>query len=128
MMNTNTMRRFILAIITATFVAFGASAHNPKAWRKLKSDVNVFVMSDPGREGCYDQQIIEMVAEKEKLDNCKQRILIMIKEYISKERISENTTFDLDRYNLFFDTLNKLKQTNNYKKVSYTHHALTFII
>ena len=55
-----------------------------------------------------------LYCEKEKLDNCKQRMLIMIKEYISKERISENTTFDLERYNLFFDTLNKLKQTNNY--------------
>lgn len=52
------MRRFILTVITATFVLLGASAHNPKAWRKLKSDVNVFVMSDSGREGCYDQQLI----------------------------------------------------------------------
>ena len=38
-----------------------------------------------------------LYCEKEKLDNCKQRMLIMIKEYISKERISENTTFDLER-------------------------------
>ena len=52
------MRKLILAVITATFVAFGVSAHSPKAWRKLKSDVNIFVVSDSGREGCHYQQVI----------------------------------------------------------------------
>ena len=52
------MRRFILSLIAATFVAFGASAHNPKAWGKMKKDVNLFLVSDLGREGCYYQQLV----------------------------------------------------------------------
>ena len=52
------MRRFILTLIAATFVAFGASAHNPKSWGKMKKDVNLFLVSDLGREGCYYQQLV----------------------------------------------------------------------
>ena len=52
------MRRFILSLIAATFVAFGASAHNPKAWCKMKDKVNFILVSDVGREGCFDQKVI----------------------------------------------------------------------
>ena len=52
------MRRFVLSLVVATFVAFGASAHNPKAWGKMKKDVNLFLVSDVGREGCYYQQVV----------------------------------------------------------------------
>ena len=56
--NSLNMKRIFLSVIIAIFIAFGSSAHNPKAWRKLKSDVNIFVVSDSGREGCYNQQVI----------------------------------------------------------------------
>ena len=52
------MKKYIIFLIVAVFATFSASAHNPKEWRKLKSDVNLFVVSDSGREGCYDQQVI----------------------------------------------------------------------
>ena len=52
------MRRFILSLVVATFVVFGASAHNPKAWGKMKKDVNLFLVSDVGREGCHYQQVV----------------------------------------------------------------------
>ena len=51
------MKRFILLLFAIICVVSGASAHSPKVWRKLKSDVNIFVVSDAGREGCYDQQL-----------------------------------------------------------------------
>ena len=51
------MKRFLLSVIATIAVASGAFAHNPNAWRKMKSDVNIFVASDFGREGCYDQQL-----------------------------------------------------------------------
>lgn len=52
------MRRIILSFVVATLVAFGASAHNPKAWSKMKKDVNLYLVSDLGREGCHYQQLV----------------------------------------------------------------------
>ena len=50
------MKRLLLSIVAALFVASGASAHNPKAWRKLRQDINIFWASDLDRGGCYDQK------------------------------------------------------------------------
>ena len=52
------MRRILLSIIATLVVASGASAHNPKAWRKLRQDINIFWASDLDRSGCYDQKVI----------------------------------------------------------------------
>ena len=52
------MRRIVLSFVAATLVAFGVSAHNPKAWSKMKRDVNLFLVSDLGREGCHYQQVV----------------------------------------------------------------------
>ena len=52
------MRRLILSLIVATSVAFGASAHNPKVWSKMKKDVNLYLVSDVGHEGCHYQQLV----------------------------------------------------------------------
>ena len=52
------MKRSILAIVTLLFVASGAVAHNPKEWRKMKKDVNLFLVSDLGRDGCHYQQLV----------------------------------------------------------------------
>lgn len=52
------MRRILLSIIATLVVASGASAHNPKAWRKLRQDINIFWASDLDRGGCYDQKVI----------------------------------------------------------------------
>ena len=52
------MRRIVLSFVAATLVAFGVSAHNPKAWSKMKRDVNLFLVSDLGREGCHYQQAV----------------------------------------------------------------------
>ena len=52
------MRRILLSIIATLVVASGAMAHNPKAWHKLKQDINIFWASDLDRGGCYDQKVI----------------------------------------------------------------------
>ena len=52
------MKRTILLVITTILVASGAVAHSPKAWRKMKRDVNIFLVSDLGRKGCHDQQVV----------------------------------------------------------------------
>jgi metallophosphoesterase superfamily enzyme len=52
------MKKFILSIIAILFVASGAFAHNPKSWRKLRQDINIFWASDLDRGGCFDQQVI----------------------------------------------------------------------
>lgn len=39
-------------------IFFACSAKNPKVWRSLKKDVNIFVISDSGRNGYYDQKPI----------------------------------------------------------------------
>lgn len=52
------MRKFLLSVIATLIVASGASAHNPKAWRKLRQDINIFWASDLDRGGCYDQKVI----------------------------------------------------------------------
>ena len=58
------MKRYVLAILALLFVVSGAVAHNPKAWRKMKGGVCVFMTSDIGREGSYDQQVVaELMGE-----------------------------------------------------------------
>lgn len=52
------MKRVALSIIAALMLLAGASAHNPKAWRKLKQNVNFILASDLDKRGCYDQQVI----------------------------------------------------------------------
>ena len=52
------MRRILLALLAALFIVSGASAHNPKAWRKMKQDINFFWASDLDRYGCYDQKVV----------------------------------------------------------------------
>lgn len=52
------MKRVILSIVAILIVASGAFAHNPRAWRKLKQDINIFWASDLDRSGCYDQKVI----------------------------------------------------------------------
>jgi 2',3'-cyclic-nucleotide 2'-phosphodiesterase (5'-nucleotidase family) len=52
------MKRLLLSIVAALFVASGASAHNPKAWRKIKQNINIIWASDLDRNGCFDQKVI----------------------------------------------------------------------
>ena len=52
------MKRLLLLAITTLLITSGATAHSPKAWRKMKSDVNIFLASDLGRKGCFDQQVV----------------------------------------------------------------------
>ena len=52
------MRRTILAVVALLLVVSTASAHNPKAWRKMKENLNFFLVSDVGREGCFNQKVI----------------------------------------------------------------------
>jgi 2',3'-cyclic-nucleotide 2'-phosphodiesterase (5'-nucleotidase family) len=52
------MKRVLLAIVALLFVVSGASAHNPKAWRKMKQNINFLWASDLDRYGCYDQKVI----------------------------------------------------------------------
>lgn len=52
------MRKLVLSIIATAFILSGASAQTPRAWRKLKQNINIFWASDLGRNGCYDQQVI----------------------------------------------------------------------
>ncbi len=52
------MKRVVLAIIALLFIASGASAHNPKAWRKMKQNINIIWASDLDRNGCFDQKVI----------------------------------------------------------------------
>lgn len=52
------MKKSLLSIIAILVVASGAFAHNPKAWRKLRQDINIFWASDLDRGGCFDQQVI----------------------------------------------------------------------
>ena len=52
------MKRVLLTLIALLFILSGASAHNPKAWRKMKGEISLLLVSDVGREGCYDQKVI----------------------------------------------------------------------
>ena len=52
------MKRTIFAIVALLLVASGASAHNPKAWRKMKQSINILWTSDLDKGGCYDQKVI----------------------------------------------------------------------
>lgn len=61
------MKKVFLSIIAVIVVASGATAHNPKAWRKLKQNINFIVASDLDKRGCYDQQVIaELMGEMAK--------------------------------------------------------------
>lgn len=52
------MKRAVLVIVALLLVVSGASAHNPKEWRKMKSSINFLLVSDVGREGCFDQKVV----------------------------------------------------------------------
>ena len=52
------MKRALLAIVTLLLAVSGASAHNPKAWRKMKQNINFIWASDLDRSGCYDQKVV----------------------------------------------------------------------
>ena len=52
------MKRTIFAIVALLLVASGASAHNPKAWRKMKQSIDILWTSDLDKGGCYDQKVI----------------------------------------------------------------------
>lgn len=39
-------------------ISLCAVARNPKVWKSLKKDVNIFMISDPGRNGYYEQRPI----------------------------------------------------------------------
>ena len=52
------MKRILLVISALLFVASGTFARNPKEWRKMKDDINFFLVSDVGREGSFDQKVI----------------------------------------------------------------------
>ena len=61
------MKKLFLSIIAVIVVASGATAHNPKAWRKMKQDINFIVASDLDKRNCYDQQVIaELMGEMAK--------------------------------------------------------------
>lgn len=52
------MKRVILTIVALLCVVSGTLAQNPKAWRKMKQNINILWASDLDREGCYDQKVI----------------------------------------------------------------------
>ena len=51
------MRR-VFVFVAVLMVAFASEAKNPKVWKGLKSDINIFVVSDSGRNGYYNQKPI----------------------------------------------------------------------
>ena len=61
------MRKFI-SFTVLLFVWFGAVSSNSKVWKSLKKDINIFVISDSGRNGYYDQkpiaEVMGQMAEK----------------------------------------------------------------
>ena len=52
------MKKILLSIVATILVASGAFAHNPREWRKLRQNINIFWASDLDRDGCYDQNVI----------------------------------------------------------------------
>lgn len=52
------MKRFVTSILALLVITSGAFAHNPKQWRKLKQNINIFWASDLDRGGCYDQKVV----------------------------------------------------------------------
>lgn len=52
-------RLFTISVLI--LVSLCAVAKNPKVWKRLKSDVNIFMVSDTGRNGYYDQKPIAKV-------------------------------------------------------------------
>ena len=61
------MKKDFISIIAVIVVASGATAHNPKAWRKMKQNINFIVASDLDKRGCYDQQVVaELMGEMAK--------------------------------------------------------------
>lgn len=52
------MKKILLSIAATILVASGAFAHNPREWRKLRQNINIFWASDLDRNGCYDQKVV----------------------------------------------------------------------
>lgn len=62
----NIKRTFVaaLAVATALMSGISASAQTPEQWKKLKSEVNLYVANDLGRNGYYDQKpVAEMMGK-----------------------------------------------------------------
>lgn len=61
------MRKFATFTLLL-FVWFGAVSSNSKVWKSMKKDINIFVISDSGRNGYYDQkpiaEVMGQMAEK----------------------------------------------------------------
>ena len=53
--------RKIISLSLLLLVWFGVEAKNPKVWKGLKKSVNIFMISDSGRNGYYDQKPIAEV-------------------------------------------------------------------
>lgn len=52
------MKKILLSIIATVLVTSSAFAHNPREWRKLRQNINIFWASDLDRNGCFDQRVI----------------------------------------------------------------------
>lgn len=52
---TDDMKK-VIAFAALLLVSFSGEARNPKVWRALKKDINIFVVSDSGRNGYYLQK------------------------------------------------------------------------
>ena len=50
--------RKIFALTLLLLLSVGAEAKNPKVWKSLKKSVNIFMISDSGRNGYYDQRAV----------------------------------------------------------------------
>ena len=61
------MKKF-LSLSLLILIAFTAAAGNSKVWKSLKKDINIFVVSDSGRNGYYEQkpiaEVMGLMAEK----------------------------------------------------------------
>ena len=53
--------RKIISLSLLLLVWFGVEAKNPKVWKSLKKSVNIFMISDSGRNGYYDQRAVAEV-------------------------------------------------------------------
>ena len=54
----------VFIFVAMLMVAFASEAKNPKVWKSLKSDINLFVVSDSGRNGYYNQKpMAELLGE-----------------------------------------------------------------
>ena len=61
------MKKF-LSLTLLLLIAFTGVASSPKSWKSLKDDINIFVISDSGRNGYYEQkpiaEVMGLMAEK----------------------------------------------------------------